>query len=110
MRTVYIDYGGGVKLVWSGGGRFAQNGGSWIYSSFHYEILTKRCRMYKKGLTVVLTQPIEGKKDRFEKGLKGTIVESFELAHGKSYRVQFMDGRVARFPEELMNQAIEVVS
>lgn len=66
--------------------------------------------MYKKGLTVVLTQPIEGKKDRFEKGLQGTIVESFELAHGKSYRVQFVDGRVARFPEELMNQAIEVVS
>ncbi len=66
--------------------------------------------MYKKGLTVVLTQPIEGKKDRFEKGLQGTIVESFELAHGKSYRVQFIDGRVARFPEELMNQAIEVVS
>ncbi len=65
--------------------------------------------MYKKGLTVVLTQPIEGKKDRFEKGLQGTIVESFELAHGKSYRVQFIDGRVARFPEELMNQAIEVV-
>ncbi len=110
MRTVYIDYGGGVKLAWSGGGRFALNGGSWIYSSFYCEILTKRCRMYKKGLTVVLTQPIEGKKDRFEKGLKGTIVESFELAHGKSYRVQFVDGRVARFPEELMNQAIEVVS
>ena len=65
--------------------------------------------MCKKGLTVVLTQPIEGKKDRFEKGLIGTIVESFELAHGKSYRVQFVDGRVARFPEELMNQAIEVV-
>ena len=65
--------------------------------------------MYKKGLTVVLTQPIEGKKDRFEKGLQGTIVESFELAHGKSYRVQFIDGGVARFPEELMNQAIEVV-
>lgn len=69
----------------------------------------KRCVMYRKGLTVVLTQPIEGKKDRFEKGLRGTIVESFELAHGKSYRVQFVDGRVARFPEELMNQAIEVL-
>ncbi len=65
--------------------------------------------MYNKGLTVVLTQPIEGKTERFEKGLRGTIVESFELAHGNSYRVQFVDGRVARFPEELMNQAIEVV-
>ena len=65
--------------------------------------------MYKKGATVVLTQPIEGKKDRFEEGLKGTIVESFDLPHGKSYRVQFIDGRVARFPEELMDQAIEVL-
>ncbi len=65
--------------------------------------------MYRKGSTVVLTQPIEGKKDRFDEGLKGTIVKSFDLAHGKSYRVQFVDGRVARFPEELMDQAVRVV-
>lgn len=66
--------------------------------------------MFKKGAKVVLTQPIEGKKDRFDAGLKGTIVESFDLPHGKSYRVQFIDGRVARFPEELMEEAIEVLS
>ena len=66
--------------------------------------------MYKKGAEVVLTEPIEGKKDRFEKGLKGTIVESFDLPHGKSYRVQFIDGRVARFPEGLMEQAVEVIA
>lgn len=65
--------------------------------------------MYTKGSTVVLTQSIEGKKDKFEEGLKGTIVESFDLPHGKSYRVQFVDGRVARFPEELMDQAVEVL-
>jgi hypothetical protein len=41
--------------------------------------------------------------------LKGTIVEMFDLPHGKSYRVQFVDGRVARFPEALMNQAIDVI-
>lgn len=64
--------------------------------------------MYKKGLKVVLKQSIEGKKERFEEGLKGTIVEEFDLAHGKSYRVQFVDGRVARFPEALMNEAVEV--
>lgn len=64
--------------------------------------------MYKKGAAVVLKQPIEGKKDRFEEGLKGIIVETFDLPHGKSYRVQFIDGRVARFPEELMEQAVEV--
>lgn len=66
--------------------------------------------MFKKGAKVVLTKPIEGKKDRFDIGLKGTIVESLDLPHGKSYRVQFIDGRVARFPEELMKEAIEVVS
>lgn len=66
--------------------------------------------MYKKGSSVVLTQPIEGKKDRFEAGLRGTIVELFELDRGRSYRVQFIDGRVARFPEELMRQAIEVLA
>ena len=66
--------------------------------------------MYTIGATVKLTEQIECKKDSFHEGLEGTIVEKFELAHGKSYRVQFMDGRVARFPEELMDQAIEVVS
>ncbi len=65
--------------------------------------------MYIKGSSIQLTQSIEGKKDRFEEGLKGTIVEAFDLPHGKSYRVQFLDGRVARFPEELMNQAVEVI-
>ncbi|MEQ9619705.1 MAG: hypothetical protein RIG61_11095 [Deltaproteobacteria bacterium] len=66
--------------------------------------------MYKKGSTILLTQPIEGKRDRFEKGLRGIIVEFFDLPHGKSYRVQFIDGRVARFPEELMEEAVEVVA
>lgn len=66
--------------------------------------------MYTIGATVKLTEEIQGKKDSFHEGLEGTIVEKFELAHGKSYRVQFMDGRVARFPEELMDQAVEVVS
>jgi len=66
--------------------------------------------MYKKGSSVMLNQPIEGKKDRFEQGLKGTVVEEFDLPHGKSYRVQFIDGRVARFPEQLMKEAIDVIS
>ena len=66
--------------------------------------------MFRKGLLVVLNQPIEGKKDRFEQGLKGKIVEEFDLPHGKSYRVQFVDGRVARFPEELMKQAVDVIA
>jgi hypothetical protein len=65
--------------------------------------------MFRKGLQVILNQPIEGKKDRFEQGLKGMIVEEFDLPHGKSYRVQFVDGRVARFPEELMKQAVDVL-
>jgi len=65
--------------------------------------------MFRKGLQVALNQPIEGKKDRFEQGLKGIIVEEFDLPHGKSYRVQFVDGRVARFPEELMKQAVDVI-
>ena len=65
--------------------------------------------MWIKGAKVKLTQPIEGKKDRFDEGAKGTIVEEFDLPHGKSYRVQFFDGRVARFPEELMNQAVEII-
>ena len=65
--------------------------------------------MWKKGLTVRLTQTIEGKKDSFNEGLRGTIVETFELAYGNSYRVQFQDGRVARFPEALMDEAVEVV-
>lgn len=66
--------------------------------------------MFRKGLQVALNQPIEGKKDRFEQGLKGIIVEEFDLPHGKSYRVQFVDGRVARFPEELMKQAVDIIS
>lgn len=65
--------------------------------------------MWKKGLSVRLTQTIEGKKDSFNEGLRGTIVETFELQHGNSYRVQFQDGRVARFPEPLMDEAVEVV-
>jgi hypothetical protein len=65
--------------------------------------------MYKKGSKVVLTQPIEGKKEKFAEGSRGTIVETFDLPHGKSYRVQFLDGRVARFPLELMEQAVEIV-
>ncbi|MGB2692581.1 MAG: hypothetical protein WBB48_12685 [Thermodesulfobacteriota bacterium] len=65
--------------------------------------------MWKKGLSVRLTQNIEGKKDSFNEGLRGTIVEAFELQHGNSYRVQFQDGRVARFPEALMDEAVEVI-
>jgi len=65
--------------------------------------------MWRKGLTVRLTQVIEGKKDSFNAGLRGTIVEIFEMDHGNSYRVQFQDGRVARFPEALMEEAVEIV-
>jgi len=66
--------------------------------------------MYKNGSTVKLTQQINGKSDSFDEGLEGTVVEKFVLPHGTSYRVQFIDGRVARFPEELMEQAVEVIS
>ena len=66
--------------------------------------------MYTIGATVKLTEQIDGKKESFHEGLEGTIVEKFDLPHGRSFRVQFMDGRVARFPEELMNEAVEVVS
>jgi len=65
--------------------------------------------MWKKGLSVRLTQTIEGKKESFNEGLRGTVVETFELAHGNSYRVQFQDGRVARFPEALMDEAVEAI-
>lgn len=65
--------------------------------------------MWRKGLTVRLTQVIEGKKESFNAGLRGTIVETFEMDHGNSYRVQFQDGRVARFPEALMEEAVELV-
>lgn len=65
--------------------------------------------MWEKGLAVRLIQTIEGKKDSFNEGLRGTIVETFELAHGNSYRVQFQDGRVARFPEALMDEAVEKI-
>ena len=65
--------------------------------------------MWKKGLTVRLIQTIEGKKDTFNEGLRGNIVETFETPNGNSYRVQFQDGRVARFPEALMDEAVEVV-
>ena len=65
--------------------------------------------MYTIGAAVKLTEQIDGKNDSFHEGLEGTIVEKFDLPHGRSYRVQFMDGRVARFPEELMDQAVEVV-
>ena len=66
--------------------------------------------MYSKGATIKLVQSIEGKKDRFEEGEEATIVETFDLPHGKSYRVQLLDGRVARFPEALLNEAVEVVT
>jgi len=56
-----------------------------------------------------LTQTIEGKKDSFNEGLRGTIVKTFEMDHGNSYRVQFQDGRVARFPEALMDEAVEII-
>jgi len=65
--------------------------------------------MWKKGLSVRLTQTIDGKKESFNEGLRGIIVETFELQHGNSYRVQFHDGRVARFPEVLMDEAVEVI-
>jgi len=65
--------------------------------------------MWRKGINVRLTQIIEGKKDSFNEGLRGTIVETFELANGTSYRVQFLDGRVARFPEALMDEAVEII-
>ncbi len=77
--------------------------------SLSFTYILKRCGMFKKGSSVMLNQPIEGKKDRFEQGLKGTVVEEFDLPHGKSYRVQFVDGRVARFPEQLMKEAIDVI-
>jgi len=65
--------------------------------------------MWKKGLSVRLIQTIEGKKESFNEGLRGIIVETFELEHGNSCRVQFQDGRVARFPEALMDEAVELV-
>ena len=65
--------------------------------------------MWRKGATVRLTQTIEGKKDSFNEGLRGAIVETFELAAGNSYRVQVLDGRVARFPEALMDEAVEIL-
>ena len=65
--------------------------------------------MWRKGATVRLTQTIEGKKDSFNEGLRSTIVETFVLAAGNSYRVQFLDGRVARFPEALMDEAVEIL-
>jgi len=65
--------------------------------------------MWRKGLSVRLTQTIEGKKDSFNEGLRGTIVETFEMDQGNSYRVQFLDGRVARFPEALMDEAVEII-
>ncbi len=65
--------------------------------------------MWSKGQAVILTQVIEGKTDSFNAGLRGTIVESFEMDHGNSYRVQFQDGRVARFPEALMDEAVELI-
>jgi hypothetical protein len=65
--------------------------------------------MWRKGVKVRLTQTIEGKKDSFNEGLRGSVVETFELAAGNSYRVQFLDGRVARFPEALMDEAVEII-
>ena len=65
--------------------------------------------MWSKGQAVRLTQVIEGKTDSFNAGLRGTIVETFEMDHGNSYRVQFQDGRVARFPEALMDEAVELI-
>jgi len=65
--------------------------------------------MWTKGVKVRLTQTIEGKKDSFNEGLRGAIVETFELPNGNSYRVQFLDGRVARFPEALMDEAVEII-
>ena len=89
--------------------KFAKPRGICIFL-IRFIFIRKRCGMYKKGSSVMLNQPIEGKKDRFEQGLKGTVVEEFDLPHGKSYRVQFVDGRVARFPEQLMKEAIDVIS
>ncbi|MCK5391934.1 MAG: hypothetical protein KAJ31_05860 [Deltaproteobacteria bacterium] len=65
--------------------------------------------MWKKGVKVRVAQTIEGKKDSFNEGLRGTVVETFELPNGNSYRVQFLDGRMARFPEALMDEAVEII-
>ena len=58
--------------------------------------------MYKEGTKLVLTLPIKGKTMQFEQGLKGKIVEYINNEKGESYRVQFIDGRVALLPKDIL--------
>ncbi len=66
--------------------------------------------MLEKGVRFRLDETIEGKKDIFPYGLEGKIVEVLERASGRVYSVQFVDGRVARFPEALMDEAATLIN
>ncbi len=65
--------------------------------------------MFKLGSNVVLKQSIIGKKQEFPEGLQGSIIEILDYPSGKSFRVQFIDGRVGRFPTHIMEKAIKVL-
>lgn len=65
--------------------------------------------MFKLGSNVVLKLSIIGKKQEFPEGLRGSIVEILDYPSGMSFRVQFIDGRVGRFPAYIMEKAIEVL-
>jgi len=66
--------------------------------------------MLKEGTRFILTQSIVGKNQEFNQGLEGTVMEAADRQAGISYRVQFIDGRVAVSPSELFIEATEPVS
>ena len=65
--------------------------------------------MLKEGTRFILTQSIEGKIQEFNQGLEGTVIECVDRESGLSYRIQFIDGRVAAFPSELLTKATETI-
>jgi len=65
--------------------------------------------MYIIGIRLRLVSPIVGKKNQFEEGLIGEIVEKIERPDNNSYRIQFNDGRIAVLPEHILNQSSRLI-
>lgn len=53
----------------------------------------------------MLTLPIIGKKNTFQEGLIGEILEHVERESGRFYRIQFNDGRIAVIPESIIAES-----
>lgn len=66
--------------------------------------------MYQTGTRVEVKLRIKSGDETFEPGLKGTIAGSMEKMVGKSYRMNFDDGRTAEMHIATVNNHVYVIT